>query len=156
MLLMRLAAERSQHFAIRYERLLHTKFLSRIWASQAFSLSNDLALIDEGLIRALELETRNPRQPLTDSNMHHAPAKAAVSHGTVIPPGSAKHQAAKPQLADRIKSQICFLHDPSQGTTCPRINQGCPREHVDTKQQDLLARFLSAKLASKGPKPKKP
>ena len=157
MLLMRLAAERSQHFAIRYERLLHTKFLSRIRASQAFSLSNDLALIDEGLIRALELETRNPRQPLTDSNMHHAPAaKAAVSHGTVSPPGSAKQQAAKPQLADRLKSQICFLHDPSQGLTCPKINQGCLREHVDTNQQDLLARFLSAKSASKGPKPKKP
>ena len=47
-----------------------------------------------------------------------------------------------------ISKDICFHHDPSANKTCP--DPKCPRQHLDTKDDNLARRFKAAQASVKG------
>ena len=52
----------------------------------------------------------------------------------------------------KIDQQVCLLHDGRKGMTCPNIDKGCPRRHLDTakdpthaERYDLVSRAMAKK-----------
>ena len=140
LLLIRMIAEHSLSYAIRYERDLHYELQSLTRGSQKFNFSDLL---------------QRPLRRLThklDIRHYHSRSQKQFED----PPTSIRD--AKRAGTDEVKDSrftgrqpVCFKHDPAKGRTCPDRST-CKNLHLDTTQAKFAERFASAIKAYKAKK----
>lgn len=150
LLIVRLFEERGGKFAYRYTRAL----LDRIRTSirEGLYMDVDRAISSEDISIVQELMAAGvppPPPPAIPSEVPASPLKP----GPTTPPGSGKRDSkgsgkkdSGPGTGKGIGTQkrhVCFDHDPLNSKVCT-LGPGCPRDHLDTRQPALLARYNRA------------
>jgi hypothetical protein len=164
------------NFALKYERRLISRMQERLKAHDSLSLNHLLERLDTRLVQSLEIEdacrlakekTRaDPPAPKPGKGSGRgsaATASAAVdkTRRTARTP-SPRRLPARQSVRSRTRSprrgappastqkatrkQVCFDFNPSAGRRCP-LGARCTKEHLDTKDPALKARFDKAKAA---------
>ena len=168
--LIKLADERSVRFAILYERRLTARILERIRSGERFRCSQCIEKLDTRIIDRLDIEesrsarllktptkdkapdarpkyaapshsgakvTQRRRSPSKPRGSRQTPPKAPAARRERTPPRATRRERTPPRAE---KKQVCLDHDPSSRRSCP-LGSRCPKDHLDTKDPALKARF---------------
>lgn len=146
LLLIRMTAERSLSYAVRYERDLHYELQSLTRSSQKFSFSD-----------LLHRPLRRLTHKLDIKHFHSKPGGAEPATIMTPPPKGPKttratHEGRDDRVATPARQPVCFKHDPGHGTTCS--DGSCNLVHLDTKDPKLAERYAAALKAYKAKRPR--
>ena len=177
LLLMRLADERSVKFVLAYERRLMVRMLERIRSGEKFKFCDCISHLDSRIVDRLDIEEARPervskplpkekprdtrlRPPVTPRD-NKAPVRrrSASKDRKRSPPRrlAVKRERTPPRAPKRSPASdrrpLCLEHDPASRKTCP-LGSRCPKEHLDTKDPALKARFDKVALIVESRRPK--
>ena len=144
LLLTRLSEEKHLHFAVRYSTTLLEHIRTSIREGLNVDIDREISSENLDIVRRIlnERAPPPPVRPPPPAREERALKKARP--GEAIPPSPPGGEADARKLRDKI--HICFDHDPQNGKTCSK-GSACTKEHLDTKNPTLAARFTKASAA---------
>ena len=133
--LCKVSEERGSNSAMRYHYLLHNHISDRIRVGERFRLDQYFSSELDHIIR--KLESRQPQVHLTAP----PPLRERPAPRRPLPVTKPEPSRGGP------KELVCFKHRPRENQKCQDSSCLKSKEHLDTNQPDLLARWTKAHQA---------
>ena len=164
----RLVDEFDLGFASKYELHLQKRLQELIKTrGNDLDISDRIMTLDSSIMADLRLDAAKPSRAAPSKGNPLTPTKASKGRGKGSGGSSGKATPSKaPKAAQQStprssaparggskggSSRICFDHDPSRNSSCPR-GKNCQHLHLDTRQAGELERYARAQAASNAAK----
>ena len=149
LLFLRVISEKDLLYAVKYERHLQVHIMNHIKSSGASSVASFLVKIQPEVAHDMDLDLNQRQVSASSKDLKTPPRRTRPSRSRT--PTRPQRDKAKPSKTKESTSKkgICFFHDPASGKECKFASDPSkrPRDHLDTLQAPMKARFDAAKAS---------